>query len=500
MQQTTDFIVHMQGIHKWFPGVKALDEVTFTCGRGEIRALVGENGAGKSTLIKILGGVYQADAGTVAIDGRETSFRSPNEAQRAGVSIIHQEHTLVPYMTVAENIMLGDESTGRFGLVNAAVLRSRAAEALSEIGCEIKTSEIVANLNSTQQKLVEIAKALALKPRILVVDEPTASLGTREVALFFAALRRLRERGTAIVYISHLLDEVFQIADQVSVLKDGRNVKTLRVDQTSADEIIRLMIGRELGDLFPARSTSVSERVILEVSGCNRGNALRAIDLKLRAGEILGIAGLEGNGQNALLRTIFGAFDKDSGRIVVDGKTVSIRKPADAIRAGITLVTDNRAAEGLCLQLDVAQNLALPTLKLRQRLGVVNRRRERKMVDRSINDLKIKTSSASTEVKFLSGGNQQKTVVGKWLNVEPRILFFLEPTLGIDVGAKAEIYQLLRRLVEEQGKGIIVVTSDMLELLGLCDRVLVMYQGRIVKELQGEAVTEEAIMQAAVGR
>lgn len=494
--------VQMVGICKSFPGVKALKNVSFSCKSGEIHALVGENGAGKSTLIKILGGVYQPDAGTVSINGIEHNLRSPREAQVAGVSVIHQEHSLVPYMTVAENILLGDERRNRLGLVNERINRDRARAVLESIGCEIRTGEIVANLNSTKQKLVEVAKALALEPSILVVDEPTASLGKKETDLFFAALGRLRDDGVSIVYISHLLDEIFQIADRVTVLKDGEYVATKETRDTDGDELIRLMIGRKVGELFPPKSKDINENKvpILSLQHLQCGNELRDVSLSLNPGEILGIAGLEGNGQGSLLRAVFGALDLDSGTILIDGKPIRISKPSEAIRAGIALVTEDRAREGLCLQLSVTENLALPTLRKRQTMGILSQNREEKMVKQTVSNLNIKTTSFANQVQFLSGGNQQKVVIGKWLNAEPRIILFIEPTLGIDVGAKADVYQLIRKLAEERGKGVIVVTSDMLELLGLCDRILVMYQGQVVADIPRETATEEKITKAAVGR
>ncbi len=495
-----ELIVQMQAITKNFPGVMALDSVDFSCRRGEIHALLGENGAGKSTLIKILGGVYTPDTGEILLDGESLTLKSPHHAQQQGIEIIHQELILVPYMSVAENIYLGQEKRNRYRFVSSSAMKKEAGAVLAKIGADINPSDLVAGLDSTNQKLVQIAKALIKKPKVLIVDEPTAPLGAKEVEDFFEALRNLKKEGTTIIYISHHLEEIFQIADRLSVLKDGRNVTTVDVENTNLDEVIRFMIGRELGALFPSKKDGSSfGEDILNVSNLNRGRVLSDICFNLRKGEILGVAGLEGNGQDTLLRTVFGSFKKDSGSVCINTKIKKINNPNNAIDAGIALITDKRGDEGLCLQLSVNENLSLTTLKKRQRFGVINSRKEKRTVEKNINELKIKTSSVSTQVNFLSGGNQQKIVIGKWLNNNPDIVLMMEPTLGVDVGAKAEIYQIARRLADDEGKGIVMVTSDMLELLGLCDRIIVMHKGRIVSDLLREEATEEKILKAAVG-
>ena len=356
------------------------------------------------------------------------------------------------------------------------------------------------DLSASQQKLVEIAKALVVNPDILVVDEPTAPLNKTEAVEFFKVLSQLKAQGTTIIYISHRLEEIFQIADRVTVLKDGKKVSTQNIEDTHIDDVIRMMIGRELGDMFPDKEKTSQPVNIMAVRGLKRKNKLHDIAFELRKGEILGFAGLQGQGQDTLLRTIFGALEKNAGGIMIDGLEVDIKSPANAIAAGISLVTDKRGSEGLCLDLSVRNNLALPTLGRRQKHFVISKSEEDAVVQNMVADLNIQASSYSKIVKFLSGGNQQKIVVGKWLIADPRIMLFINPTTGIDVGAKTEFYRLIRRFVKKRDIGIVLVTSDMLELLGLCDRILVMYNGRIVREIVGEEATEEDIMRAAVGR
>lgn len=492
-------IVQMDAVSKHFPGVQALDNVTFACHKGEIHALIGENGAGKSTLIKILGGVFPPDSGHISVRGEQVCFKSPHEAQQSGIKIVHQEFSLIPSMSVTENILLGQEEC-RFGFVNASKLRQHALQALELAHARIDPDIWVSHLNAGQQKLVEIAKALTTTPDILVVDEPTAPLTKQETQDFFQVLKKLRQAGTTIIYISHRLEEIFQIADRVTVLKDGKKVDTKTIGETNEDNVIRMMIGRELGDMFPEKIASSRQEPLLSVRRLNYKDELRDIQFDLYKGEILGIAGLEGQGQDILLKTIFGVFPKDDGDLHIAGRPMEIRSPARAIEAGMALVTDKRGSEGLCLELSVRDNLALPTLHTRQHLGVIDSNRENSIVHDSVAHLQIRTPSLKQLVKFLSGGNQQKIVVGKWLIAHPRIMLFIDPTAGIDVGAKTELYRLMRELADQQGLGVLVVTSDMLELLGLCDRILVMYQGRLVHEIPGNEATEEQIMRAAVGK
>jgi len=499
MEKELTDIVKMDAVSKTFPGVLALNCVTFSCVRGEIHALVGENGAGKSTLIKILGGVFPPDSGGIFLNNQSVAFKSPLAAQRAGIMIVHQEFSLVPCMSVTDNILLGQED-GRLGFVRSKAMRKRVIQALEIVKAAVDPESSVIDLSASQQKLVEIAKALAAQPNILVVDEPTAPLNKQETAEFFKVLGELKAQGTTVIYISHRLEEIFQIADRVTVLKDGKKVSTQNIVETNIDDVIRMMIGRALGDMFPAKEKTSQSDSIMAVRGLSRKNELYDVSFELRKGEILGLAGLQGHGQDTLLRTIFGALGKSAGEIVIDDRVVEVRFPAQAIASGMSLVTDKRGSEGLCPDLSVRNNLALPTLGQRQKHFVICKSAEDAIVKNTVADLNIQTPSYSKIVKFLSGGNQQKIVVGKWLVADPRIMLFINPTSGIDVGAKTEFYRLTRQLAKKRGIGIVLVTSDMLELLGLCDRILVMYNGRIVREINGEEATEEDIMRAAVGR
>ncbi|MCK9482231.1 MAG: sugar ABC transporter ATP-binding protein [Bacteroidia bacterium] len=497
-----DTILRMEKITKTFPGVKALDRVDFSCTRGEIHALLGENGAGKSTLIKILGGVYPVDSGDIYLDGSEESItiKSPILAQKLGISIVHQDLNLIPYMSVAENIFLGQESCNKIKCIDAKQMNKEASKILKRLNCRLNPQTIIAALDSTNQKMVQIAKSIVFNPKILVVDEPTAFLGTEEIESFFEILKELKERGTTVIYISHLLEEVFEIADRMTILKDGKLIRVRNTTDTTMDDIIRDMIGRELGDLFPPKDDKFNiGPELLSVTSLNLGKALVNVNLKLFSGEILGVAGLEGNGQNVLLKTIFGVHRKDSGIIKINQKEVKINNPKDAKRKQFALLTDKRVEEGLWPDLSVHHNLTLPILKKLQKYGFVISSLEQKIVKNNIKEYTIKTSADSKSVRFLSGGNQQKVVISKWLNNNPKIILLIEPTQGVDVGAKAEIYQLVRKLTETQDKGIILVSSDMLELLGLCDRILVMRKGEVVKELEKGEITEENILKAAVG-
>lgn len=493
-------VVAMKSVTKWFPGVKALDNVDFSALAGQIHALVGENGAGKSTLIKVLGGVFAPDKGRIFLKGKEVVLRTPHDAQGAGICVVHQELILVPFMSVAENILLGQEQVNHVGLVRTGRMKKDAGKFLEILRARIECDARVVDLTASQQKLVQIAKALASNPQILVLDEPTAPLGKEETVDFFRALQLMKDRDIAIVYVSHRLEEIFQIADQVTVLKDGKVIVTEKVAQIDQEELIRHMIGRELGEMFPAKPAGKKSPTIFSVRGLKREGELFGIDLDLQQGEILGIAGLKGQGQDVLLKALFGAVQKDGGAISLSGSAVRIKSPSEAIRTGIALVTDKRAEEGLCMLLNVQHNLALSTLQRRQRFGVILPGEEQTISARIVDHLNVQTSSLKKLVKFLSGGNQQKVVVGKWLISEPTVMMFIEPTIGIDVGAKTELYRLIRELADTHRMGVLMVSSDMLELLGLCDRILVMYGGRIVSEIQGEAATEEMIMKAALGK
>lgn len=496
MSDSETSLLEMRNVSKTFPGVKALQDVSLTLGRGEVLALLGENGAGKSTLMKVLGGAHKPDLGEIRIEGKSIEIHSPHESQAAGIAIIYQEFNLVPGLTAADNIFLGQEKT-RAGFVRRGEERRRAAELFKRLEIDINPDELCSNLTVAQQQIVEIAKALSLDARILVMDEPSAALTTREVDRLYAVIRELKAQGIGIVYISHRLDEIFEVCDRVSVLRDGQNVGEKPVVDVTRKSLIEMMVGRELKDEFPARDTHIGEPR-LEVNGLNRGNAVKDVTLNVREGEILGLTGLVGAGRTETVRLIFGADKRDSGIVKLDGKELKIKSPSDAIRARIGLLTEDRKLQGLVLPHSVRDNFALPNLDWLSRLGFVKRKEERESFGGYVDSLKIKVPHQEQAAKNLSGGNQQKVVLAKWLARNCEVLIFDEPTRGIDVGAKYEIYCLMNELAAK-GKSIIMISSELPEILGMSDRILVMHEGRVTGEIDDvKNATQEQIMDLAV--
>ena len=491
-------VLRMEGITKTYPGVLALDGVSFEVRAGEVHALVGENGAGKSTLMKVLAGADARDSGAILIDGKPAHIDSPQAAMDLGVSIIYQEFNLVPYLSAAENIFLGREPHGRIpGFVNFAKMYGESQAIIDKLGVSLNVRTPVNRLSVAQQQMVEVAKATSRSARIIAMDEPSATLTEHELENLFALIRSLKEQGVSIVYISHRLEEVFQIADRVTVLRDGHLVATKDVTDTDREDIIQMMVGRELKEKIPKKPAVIGERV-LAVEGIKRAGALEDISFEVRRGEIVGMAGLVGAGRTEVARAIFGADPIDGGRIWLDGEYVRIRSPRDAIGLGIGLVTEDRKSLGLILGMAVRENISLANLGSLARFGFVNRRRERQVANRFIADLMIKTPSTEQQVQNLSGGNQQKVVLAKWLFTQSKVMIFDEPTRGIDVGSKVEIYQLMNRLAES-GVGIIMISSELPEVLGMSDRILVMHDGRLAGELSREDATQEKIMSLATG-
>ncbi len=495
--ETGSEILRLQGISKTFPGVVALQEVDFSLRAGEVHALVGENGAGKSTLMKILSGAYRKDGGTITVAGRQVEIGSPQAAQTLGISTIYQEFNLVPALSVAENIFLGRlPGRSRLGFLDRRRLREETSALLQKLGLDVPPETPVGALRVAQQQVVEIARALSTNARILIMDEPTAALTEAEVARLFAIIKDLRRDGVGIIYISHKLDEVFALADRITAFRDGRHVGTYPSGKIDRNGLIRLMVGREMTDLYPRRSVRPGE-VALELRHVNAG-MLKDISFTLRHGEVLGVAGLMGAGQALLARVIFGADPKQSGTIFVNRYPATITAPAGAIRRGIGLLTENRKEEGLVLGLSVAKNVVLASIDSVSRWGVVHPRREQAVAQGYVDRLQIRTPGVNQQVRFLSGGNQQKVVLAKWLNTAPEIVILCEPTRGIDVGAKAEIYQLVNELAAD-GKAILFISSELPEILGLSDRVLVMREGGIAACLEKEEATAEKIMFYAIG-
>lgn len=488
----TKSLLRMSHISKSFPGVQALRDVHLDVRKGEIHALMGENGAGKSTLMKILAGIYRPDSGTIELDGQEVVIDSPGRAISLGISIIHQELNLAPNLSVAENIVMGREPHRAGGWLDVRVMENEARSVLEQIGATFSPSTIVSTLSIGQQQLVEIAKALSEHARILVMDEPTASLSERETQKLFEIIRTLRRQNIAIIYISHRMSEVYELADRVTVLRDGQYVGTLEGEQINAEELIRRMVGRSLADLYMHDTVEIGD-VVLEVRNLSDGHGIGPVSLALRRGEIVGLAGLIGAGRTELARLIFGADRATSGEIRVAGKPVRIRRPLDAIRAGIGLVPESRKEQGLFLQMAVQENIvinAMPNLSIG---GFLNMRNIRLTARRQVNDLNIRLASLDQLVANLSGGNQQKVVLARWLTLSPAVLLLDEPTRGVDVGAKAEIYRIMSKLARA-GVAILMISSELPEILGMSDRILVMREGKIAAELPGRTTTQEEIM------
>jgi len=489
-------ILKMRGICKSFPGVKALQDVTFTLNSGEIHALLGENGAGKSTLMKILSGVYPKDAGEIEIAGHVVEVTNPKTAARHGITIIHQEMNLIPALTVMENIFLGREPASLFGFIDWRTMERLTLKLLGELGTDIAATDLVSELSIGEQQMVEIAKALSYETKILIMDEPTAALTERETEKLFAIMRKLAASGVGIIYISHRMDELFALSNRITVLRDGTYVATVETQTASYDQLIKMMVGRDVSVRFPKQQVAIG-REVLRVENLTSGE-LKDISFHVKAGEIVGVAGLMGAGRTEMARMIFGADDSSSGGIYIDGQQKMITCPADAIQAGIGLITEDRKGQGLVLGMSVGQNMTLAALGQYCRGSFIHDAAEQEAVTANIAKLNIRTPGADQLVKNLSGGNQQKVVIAKWLETRPKVLIMDEPTRGVDVGAKAEIYNIMTMLAAE-GVGIVMISSELPEVLGMSDRVVVMHQGRIAGEMPIEEATQEKIMAYATG-
>ena len=494
-------LIEVEGVSKSFPGVRALSNVHFELMPGEVHALMGENGAGKSTLMKILAGVYTKDGGKILLEGREVAFANPREAQAAGVGIIHQELQLMNHLTVAQNIFIGREPKRAFGLLlDEDRLNREAAALLTHLNLALDPRTVVDDLTVAKQQMVEIAKSFSHNSRVLIMDEPTAALNNAEIAELFKMIRDFKSRGVGIIYISHKIDELKQISDRVTVLRDGEYVGTVPTVATSIETIISMMVGRTLTDVARDATRKPRDEVALEVKGLNCGVLVKNVSFSLRRGEILGFAGLMGAGRTEVARAIFGADRLQSGEILVRGKKIVVRTPKGAVSAGIGYLSEDRKRFGLAVGMDVASNVVMANLARFLSFGFFLRERAIfAEAEKFVKLLGIRTPSLTQEVRLLSGGNQQKVVVAKWLARDCDVLFFDEPTRGIDVGAKAEIYKLLRELAGE-GKAIVMISSEMPEILRMSDRIVVMCEGRITGELMPEEATQERIMQLATQR
>lgn len=490
-----EYIVEIEHVSKSFPGVLALNNVSFNLRSGEVLALLGENGAGKSTLMKILSGVYTKDSGTIRVFGQIIEDLNTKKAQELGIAIIHQELNMCAHLTVAQNIFLGQEIT-EYGMISDRKMNAEAKKILSSLNIDIDPEMVVGDLAVSKQQMVEIAKALSTNAKVLIMDEPTSALTSKEIEDLFIIINKLKQEGCGIVYISHRLEELENIVDRVTILRDGEFIKSMSFHETSLGEIISCMVGRDIKEKFPRVTCTRGER-ILEVKQLNAGRMVRNINFELFAGEIVGIAGLMGAGRTEMTRAIFGVDSKDSGEIILDGKVVRIEKPMDAIKCGIVLVPEDRKKDGLCTKLSIRDNIALPNLDiLCNKVGIVSNKKEKTMTEKAVIDLKIKLPNIEVNAGSLSGGNQQKVVVGKWLRRKSRVVIFDEPTRGIDVAAKVEIYNLMNEL-KKQGIGVLFVSSEMPEVMGISDRIIVMCDGKITGELNTDEATQDMILQYA---
>ncbi|MEI5131432.1 sugar ABC transporter ATP-binding protein [Streptomyces libani] len=495
-------LLRVEGVTKSFPGVRALDGVDLTLRTGEVHVLLGENGAGKSTLIKMLSGAHRPDEGRLLVDGAEATIRSAQDAERLGIATIYQEFNLVPGLTVAENIFLGRQPRTKLGLVDRKAMRARAAELLRRVRLDVSPNTPVAELGIARLQMVEIAKALSLDARVLIMDEPTAVLTSEEVETLFEIVRELRDTGVGIIFITHHLEEIGALGDRVTVLRDGRSVAQVPAS-TDEDELIRLMVGRsDIAEQYPRRRPDAPGAPLLRVRGLTRngtaaGPVFEGIDFEVRAGEVVGLAGLVGAGRTEVVRAIFGVDRYDAGTVEIDGKELARGDVRAAMRAGLGLVPEDRKGQGLVLDASLQDNLTLARLDRDTRGGLVDRGAQRREAATVAAQLKVRMSGLGQSARTLSGGNQQKIVIGKWLLTDTRLLILDEPTRGIDVGAKVEIYQLINELTAS-GRAVLMISSDLPEVLGMSDRVLVMSQGRLAGELPAEEATQDAVMELAL--
>jgi ABC-type sugar transport system ATPase subunit len=494
-----DTILRMESISKAFPGVQALDEVTFEVGAGEIHALVGENGAGKSTLMKVLTGALGKDEGQIILRGAAVQIESPSDSQNLGISMIHQELSLIPNLTVGQNIYLGREPRGRLpGFIDWKSLYSDAQEILDRLNLDVDARTEVLGLSIAQQQMVEVAKALSLEADLIAMDEPTSALTGPETEVLFEVMRSLRGQGVGLIFISHRLGEVFQIADRVTVLRDGQHIGTEPIEALDEDRVVKMMVGRDLGELYP-KEPAQQDEVVLEATNLEDGYELRGVDLKLHRGEILGIAGLVGAGRTALAETLFGIHPATKGEVRINGQPVKIKSPAEAIRAGMGFVPEDRKQQGLFLNMAVRENIVMSAMDKITRWGVVNFKRADRISHEFVEKLDIRTPSLRQRIRNLSGGNQQKVIIARWLTLNPRVLILDEPTRGIDVGAKAEIHNLMNQLAKD-GVGVLMISSELPEIMGISDRMLVMREGRVTGEFSRDEATQDDIMRAATAR
>ncbi|RAZ70299.1 sugar ABC transporter ATP-binding protein [Planococcus maitriensis] len=491
-------MINMTDICKSFSGNAVLKNVHFSLQKGEIHALMGENGAGKSTLMKIMSGIYTRDSGTVEVKGKKVEFTSPKQAEAEGIAVIHQELNILPHLSIADNLFLGREETiGRTGILKTKDMERKTKKILGDLGLDIDPSLPASNLSVGQQQLVEIGKALSMDAEMIIMDEPTAALTDREIETLFVTIRDLQKRGVSFVYISHRMEEIFSLCDRITILRDGEYVGERKISGTSFEEIVQMMVGRELGSRFPERSSSIGD-VKLSVKGLSRKNCFEDISFDIHKGEIVSIAGLMGAGRTEVAQSLFGYKKAEGGTVELDGKPVKIDNPKKAKELGIGYVTEDRKSEGLIVDFTVEENISMANFESISNKGLLSKDKERKLYDRMVKRLGIRTSGPDQAAKSLSGGNQQKVVIAKWLGIEPDVLILDEPTRGVDVGAKKEIYSIINELAA-RGVAILMISSELPEVIGMADRVLVMHEGRLTADLPKQEMTQETIMHYATG-
>ncbi|AUD15366.1 MULTISPECIES: sugar ABC transporter ATP-binding protein [unclassified Planococcus (in: firmicutes)] len=491
-------MINMTDICKSFSGNAVLKNVHFSLHQGEIHALMGENGAGKSTLMKIMSGIYTRDSGTVEVKGKKVEFTSPKQAEAEGIAVIHQELNILPHLSIADNLFLGREETvGRTGILKTKDMERKTKKILGDLGLDIDPSLSASTLSVGQQQLVEIGKALSMDAEMIIMDEPTAALTDREIETLFVTIRDLQKRGVSFVYISHRMEEIFSLCDRITILRDGEFVGERKISETSFEEIVQLMVGRELGDRFPERSSTIGD-VKLSVKGLSRKDCFEDISFDIHKGEIVSIAGLMGAGRTEVAQSLFGYKKADTGTVELDGKPAKIDNPQKAKELGIGYVTEDRKSEGLIVDFTVEENISMANFESISKKGLLSKDKERSLYDRMVKRLGIRTSGPDQAAKSLSGGNQQKVVIAKWLGIEPDVLILDEPTRGVDVGAKKEIYSIINELAA-RGVAILMISSELPEVIGMADRVLVMHEGKLTADLPKQKMTQETIMHYATG-
>jgi len=489
--------IEMKGICKSFSKVQVLRDVVFSLADGEVHALMGENGAGKSTLMKVLTGVYTRDEGEVLVDDSPVHFSHPMQAEEAGIVFIHQELNTMHELTVEENMFMGKEIKGAFGMVNKQAMRQKARETIQQLGIDIDPKTVMKYLSVGQQQMVEIAKALMVDARVLIMDEPTAALTPVETEILFQVIRRLKASGVSLVYITHRMEEVLEICDRITVLRDGEYINTKPISDTNMNDIVRMMIGREIGERFPQRDIKIGD-VRFEVEGLTKEGVFQDVSFSVRAGEVLGVAGLMGAGRTEIMKAIFGSLPYEKGTIRLDGETVRIRSPEDAKRSGLAFITEDRKTEGLMLEDSIGHNIVINNLPAVSNHGIMNQPKETKLVREAIEKLRVRCAGPKQQCKFLSGGNQQKVVFAKWIYTNPRVLILDEPTRGVDVGAKKEIYTIINQLAQT-GVAIILVSSELPEVLGMSDRIMAIHEGNVGGIVDSANATQESVMILCTG-